>query len=97
MKNRESMEPFEQPSPQPGEKGYLMEGYHLNAAGEIEDKQGNVYDEAYRLKREAPSDGLKMARRQHPDWDDDQLAPLARIYNQQFGNRSKRGERETKH
>lgn len=75
--------------PQRGEEGYLEPDFHFNEQGEIVDAKGNVHDEEYGLVKEAPSEGLKMARRQHPIWTDQDLAPLARIYNKQLRARGK--------
>lgn len=76
--------------PKPGMKGYLEPGFSFNERGEIVDGEGNVYDEAYNLVRAAPSEGLKIARRQHPDWSDRELAPLAKIYNRQLESKKKK-------
>ncbi len=75
---------------QRGEQGYLEPGFYFNDKGEIVDDAGNVYDKGYNLIKEQPSEGLEMARKQHPDWSDDELAPLARIYQKQL--KPKRGD-----
>jgi len=62
----------------------LEKGYHFNNEGKIEDKNGNIFDEAYNLVKEAPSEGLLLARKQHPDKTDQQLSSLAKIYNNQI-------------
>lgn len=59
----------------------LDPAYHFNEHGEIVDKVGNIYDQDYNLIKVAPSPGLLKARKQHPEWTDEELAPLAKIYN----------------
>ena len=90
-KDRLTGELFGGEAPQPGEKGCLEPGFSFNKDGEIIDGDGNVYDGAYNLIRAAPSEGLKMARRQHPDWSDADLHSLAKTYNSQL--KSKKTER----
>jgi hypothetical protein len=62
----------------------LEQGYHFNAQGQIVDGKDNIYDQAYNLIKEAPSQGLLMARKQHPEMADQQLASLAAIYQRQL-------------
>ena len=50
--------------PEGGEPDYLKPGHHRNEQGEIEDDKGNVYDDDYNLKWEAPNEGLLRAREQ---------------------------------
>lgn len=85
---------FTKEKPERGERGYLEPGFHFNSEGEIEDEKGNVYDEHYGLIREAPSEGLKMAKERHPDWTDEELAPLARIFNAQIEVKKKKEKKE---
>ena len=50
--------------PKPGEKGYLHPEFYRNERGEILDAEGNIYDENLNLVKEAPSEGLLLARKQ---------------------------------
>lgn len=70
--------------PERGEEGYLEPGFHFDSDGNIVDETGNVYDEKYNLVKEAPSEGLQMARREHPGRSDQELASLAKIYQRQI-------------
>lgn len=76
--------------PEKGERGYLEPGFRHDAAGNIVDEKGNIYDEAYNLIKEAPSEGFQMAKEQHPDWDKDALAVLAKIYQKQITAKNKK-------
>lgn len=62
----------------------------IQKGGELHDAAGNIYDPVtLELVKEAPSAGLLMARRQHPDWSDRELSGLARIYNIQLNKKAK--------
>lgn len=76
--------------PERGEEGYLDPGFHFDADGNIVDESGGIYDGEYNLVREAPSEGLKMAREQHPGRSDQELAPLAKIYTEQLKSKDKK-------
>jgi len=73
---------FQPDNPKPGEEGYLRPGFIRNEKGEvIEEATGNIVDEmSGEVIKEKPSEGLLMAREQHPDWKDNELMELARIY-----------------
>jgi len=87
---------FEEAKPKKGEKGYLEPGFHFNDKGEIVDDSGNVYDGGYNIIREAPSEGLLKARRQHPDWSDRGLSELARIYQREIDKNKKEAAKASK-
>ena len=62
----------------------------IQKGDEVQDAAGNVYDpKTLELIKEAPSEGLLIARRQHPDWSDRELSGLARIYNIQLKKKAK--------
>lgn len=54
------------------------------------DKEGNVYDEKLDLIKESPSKALLKAREIHPDWSDQELAPLAGIIQRQIEKEKKK-------
>jgi hypothetical protein len=79
---------FAPENPKPGDPGYIEPGFELIEDGPFEgylkDKEGNIYDANYNLIKEAPSPGLILAREMYPDRTDKELAPLAKILNQQL-------------
>jgi len=75
---------FAPENPKPGDPGYIDPEFKLREDGYLEDKKGNIYDANYNLIKEAPSPGLILARKQHPDWSDKELAPLASFYDRQI-------------
>jgi hypothetical protein len=92
---------FTPENPKPGDPGYIEPGFKLRKDGYLEDEKGNIYDANYNLIKEAPSPGLILARKQHPDWSDEELAPLAIIYNKQLRaaamkNEEKKSKKKTK-
>jgi len=80
---------FAPENPKPGDPGYIDPEFKLREDGYLEDKEGNIYDANYNLIKEAPSPGLILARKQHPDWSDKELAPLASFYNKQIKAKEK--------
>ena len=84
---------FTPENPKPGDPGYIEPGFELIEDGPFEgylkNKDGNIYDANYNLIKEAPSPGLILARKQHPDWSDEELAPLASFYNKQIKAKEK--------
>ena len=85
---------FTPENPKPGDPGYIDPEFKLREDGYLEDKEGNIYDANYNLIKEAPSPGLILARKIHPDWTDEELAPLAKILNQQLKAKSKTVKRK---
>ena len=85
---------FTPENPKPGDPGYIEPGFKLREDGYLEDKEGNIYDANYNLIKEAPSLGLILARKMHPDWTDEELAPLAKILNQQLKAKSRAVKRK---
>jgi hypothetical protein len=85
---------FTPENPKPGDPGYIEPGFKLREDGYLEDKEGNIYDANYNLIKEAPSPGLILARKMHPDWTDEELAPLAKILNQQLKAKSRAVKRK---
>jgi hypothetical protein len=85
---------FTPENPKPGDPGYIDPEFKLREDGYLEDKEGNIYDANYNLIKEAPSPGLILARKIHPDWTDEELAPLAKILNQQLKAKSKAVKRK---
>jgi hypothetical protein len=52
------------------------------------DTNGNIYDPDTRfLIKESPSEGLRLARKRHPDWTDEELSGLAKFYNRQLNHK----------
>jgi hypothetical protein len=74
---------FEQQKNKGGPKGLAFKD------GKLTDEKGNVYNpDTMDVVKEAPSEGLKIARQQHPDWSDSELSELAAFYSRQL----KKGE-----
>jgi hypothetical protein len=80
---------FAPENPKPGDPGYIGPEFKLREDGYLGDKEGNIYDANYNLIKEVPSPGLILARKQHPDWSDKELAPLASFYNKQIKAKEK--------
>jgi hypothetical protein len=89
---------FTPENPKHGDPGYIEPGFELIEDGPfkgyIKDQYGNIYDVNYNLIKETPSPGLILARKMHPDWTDEELAPLAKILNQQLKAKSKAVKRK---
>jgi hypothetical protein len=72
-------------------------GFHRVADGRVFDDEGNEYDpNTLDLIQEAPSDGLRAARRIHLKWSDAELAELAGILQRQIEAKRAKG-RNKKH
>lgn len=74
--------------------GRLFEGPSEKEEERIVDEEGNIYDEKLNLIKEAPSEGLLLARKTHPDWSDQELAPLAAFFQKQIEVKRKQKEKE---
>ena len=80
----------------PEEESLFGESRQEFGEGTETDAEGNVYDKDGNLAKEAPSPGLLMARKQHPGWSDRELAPLAKIYNNQLESKKTKISKKSK-